>query len=66
MAKNSFVLVSGVFEESDCLWLRKVLLLFLIGARGSDESREVAYLLHKTSKRSTDMVDEMLGCVCQM
>lgn len=37
--KNSFILICSGGEESGGLWVANVLLLFHIGARGSNESR---------------------------
>lgn len=43
---NSFVLVLGVGEERDGLWVAKELFLFRIFVKRSNESQEYAFLYY--------------------
>lgn len=59
--KNRFVWVSGGEEEGSDLWVAKVIQLRRISFRGSNESREFAFLQFMNVSRSIDTMYEPLG-----
>lgn len=57
------MLVFGGKEESSGLWVAKVLLLFKISVRKSNEKQEYAFLPYIAVTSLTDTLERTLGCV---
>lgn len=57
------MLVPGNGEMNSSLWIMKVLLLFNVDSKGSNENNEHALLLYTVATSLTDLVDEAHRCV---
>lgn len=62
MNKNNFMIVSGGGEKEGVLWVAKLLRLFRIGTRGSNESQECALSRYTEVTCPIDMLDKH-GCI---
>lgn len=62
--RNSFVLVIADEKDSGCLWVAKVVVLFKMIVRGSNESKEYSDLQYIIGLRLIDRLYKTLWCIC--